>query len=92
MRMLSEDKKLRELEEEERIHAMHEYRGMVRHMPPHERRVLMHLEFDEGDWNILREVFGDEDTAVAAAQIIREAPPEIQILAVQLMNIIEEVA
>lgn len=70
---------------------MNEHRGPERHMPPHERKALMHVEFDEGDWNLLKEVFGDEDTAVAAAEIIREAPPEIQILAIQLMNIIEEV-
>lgn len=51
----------------------------------------MHIEFDEIDWALLKEVFGDEDTALAATEIIREAPPEIQILAIQLMNIIEEV-
>ncbi len=73
------------------LHMMNEHRGTERHMPPHERKALMHVEFDEGDWNLLKEVFGDEDTAVAAAEIIREAPPEIQILAIQLMNIIEEV-
>lgn len=73
------------------LHMMNEHRGPERHMPPHERKALMHVEFDEGDWNLLKEVFGDEDTAVAAAEIIREAPPEIQILAIQLMNIIEEV-
>ncbi len=70
---------------------MNEHRGPERHMPPHERKALMHVELDEGDWTLLKEVFGDEDTAAAAAEIIREAPPEIQILAIQLMNIIEEV-
>ena len=70
---------------------MHEHSGLRRHMPPHERKSLMHVEFDEGDWSLLKEVFGDEDTAVAAAEIIMEAPPEIQILVIQLMNIIEEV-
>ena len=40
----------------------------------------------------MRDIFGDEDTAAAAAAIIREAPPEIQILAVQLINVIKEVA
>lgn len=71
---------------------LNEHRGPERHIPPHERKALMHIEFDEGDWKLLKDVFGDEDTAVAAAEIIREAPPEIQILAIQLMNIIEEVA
>lgn len=74
------------------IHMMHEHRAPGRHIPPHERKALMHVEFDEADWALLKEVFGDEDTALAAAEIIKEAPPEIQILAVQLMNIIEEVA
>lgn len=74
------------------IHMMHEHRVPGRHNPPHERKALMHVEFDEADWTLLKEVFGDEDTALAAAEIIKEAPPEIQILAIQLMNIIEEVA
>lgn len=74
------------------IHMMHEHRVPGRHIPPHERKALMHVEFDEADWTLLKEVFGDEDTALAAAEIIKEAPPEIQILAIQLMNIIEEVA
>lgn len=73
------------------IHMMYEHRGPRRHIPPHERKALINVEFDEADWTLLKKVFGDEDTALAAAEIIREAPPEIQILAVQLMNIIEEV-
>ena len=73
-------------------HMIHERRDPVRHIPPHERKSLMHVAFDETDWNLLRTVFGDEDTASAAAEIITEAPPEIQILAIQLINIIEEVA
>lgn len=72
-------------------HMMKEHRGPMRHMPPHERKALIRIEFDESDWSILREVFGDEDTVVAAAQVIREAPPEIQILAMQLMNLMREV-
>lgn len=74
------------------IHMLHEYRNTGRHIPPHERKALMNIEFDEADWTLLKEVFGDEDTTMAAAEIIREAPPEIQILAFQLMKIIEEVA
>lgn len=71
---------------------IHKHRNHERHIPPHERKVLMHIEFDETDWALLKKVFGDEDTAMAAAEIIRDAPPEIQILAIQLINIIEEVA
>lgn len=74
------------------IQMINEHRGLGMHIPPHERKTFMHIEFNEVDWMLLKEVFGDEDTALAAAEIIREAPPEIQILAIQLMNIIEEVA
>lgn len=73
-------------------HMIHEHKGFGRHIPPHERKAMMQIEFDEGDWNLLKKVFGDEDTAVAATEIIMEAPPEIQILAIQLINIIKEVA
>ena len=89
MKMFAEEKKASGMRGG--FHMMNEHRGPERHMPPHERKALMHVEFDEGDWTLLKEVFGDEDTAAAAAEIIREAPPEIQILAIQLMNIIEEV-
>lgn len=69
----------------------HENRGPGRHIPPHERKALMNVELEEADWILLKKIFGDEDTALAAAEIIKEAPPEIQILAIQLINIIEEV-
>lgn len=71
------------------IHMLHDYRGPVQHIPPHERQTMVYVEFDEQDWTLLKEVFGDEDTAAAAAKIIREAPPEIQILAVQVIKIIK---
>lgn len=74
------------------IHMLHEHRNPGGHILPHERKALINIEFDEADWTLLKEVFGDEDTTTAAAEIIREAPPEIQILAIQLMNVIEEVA
>lgn len=75
------------------VHMIHEHRLPTRHnIPPHERKAMLHIEFDENDWTLLKEVFGDEDTAAAAVDIIKDAPPEIQILAVQLINIIKEVA
>ena len=40
--------------------------------------------------HFLTDVFGDEDTAAAAMEVILEAPPEIQVLAVQLISIIRE--
>lgn len=61
-------------------------------VPPHLRKALISFDFDEKDWTLLKEVFGDEDTAAAAAQIIKESPLEIQILAIQIMNILEEAA
>lgn len=74
------------------LHMMHEHKLPARPIPPHERKAMVHIELDENDWMLLKEVFGDEDTASAAVEIIRDAPLEIQILAVQLINIIKEVA
>lgn len=75
------------------VHMMHKHKLPLKHnIPPHERKAMLHIEFEENDWILLKEVFGDEDTAAAAVDIIRDAPPEIQILAVQLINIIKEVA
>ena len=79
-------------EQEGRIPIMHEPKRPVHPIPPHERKAMVHIEYDEQDWVLLRDIFGDEDTAVAAATIIRESPPEIQLLAVQLINLIKEVA
>lgn len=79
-------------EKREHIYMMKDHRGPERHMLPHERKALLNVELDEREWSLLKEIFGDEDTAVAAAEIIRESPPEIQILAIQLLNLIEEVA
>lgn len=90
MKVFAEDRKVSGMEGGPNI--MHKHSSPGRHMPPHERKALMHVEFDEDDWSLLKEVFGDEDTAIAAAEIIMEAPPEIQILVIQLMNIIGEVA
>lgn len=61
-------------------------------IPPHVRKGLLQVEFDEKDMKTLHSVFGDEDTASAAMEIIKNAPPEIQILAIQLVDIIQEVA
>lgn len=82
----------RKKEKEGRLHMTHEHREPAHHIPPHERKAMVHIEYDEEDWSLMRDIFWDEDTAAAAVAIIREAPPEIQILAVQLINIIKEVA
>lgn len=59
-------------------------------VPPHERKGMITIQFDDRDRNVFTEVFGDEDTASAAADIIHGAPPEIQILAVQVLKMIEK--
>lgn len=89
MKIHNNPERVRETKEEFRM--MHEHRKPTRHIPPHERKAMLNLEFDEQDWILLEKVFGDEDTASAAAQIIHNAPPEIQILAVQLIDMIKEV-
>lgn len=62
------------------------------HIAPHERKNLIQIDFDDRDWKIFKEIFGDEDTANAVVNIIHNAPPEIQILAIQILKMIEEVA
>lgn len=86
MEMFLENKK----ETEGSLHMWDEHRRPGRPLPPNERKTFMRIEFDEADWKLLKEVFGDEDTAIAAAEIIKKAPPEIQILTIQIMDIIEE--
>lgn len=66
------------------------HRGAPPHQPNH--RGIMRLEFSEQDQRIFEEVFGNPDEAAAALDIISNAPPEIQILAIQILKMIEEVA
>lgn len=72
-------------------HMPHEHMRVGRPLPPHERKAMLHIEFGDDDLLLLNKVFGDADTAQAVADIIMDAPPEIQILAVQIMKMIEEV-
>lgn len=58
-------------------------------VPPHMRRQMLHIVFEDKDVAVFQEVFGDEDTAVAAMDILCGAPPEIQILALQILHMIE---
>ena len=80
-------------------HMMHGHRGPARPiLPPErksERKARVDIEYDEQDWELMRDIYGDEDTAAAAAGIIWDAPPEIQILHIQftyLIKLIKEVA
>lgn len=72
-------------------------RGHVGHprpvhpIPPHERRSMFYVEFEERDRELFNVVFGDEDTALAAMSIVHNAPPEMQVVVFQLLKMIEEV-
>lgn len=57
-------------------------------IPPHERKSLISIEFDESDWELFKVVFEDEDEAYAAMQVILKAPPEIQIIMAQLIELV----
>lgn len=59
-------------------------------VPPHERRRMFQIEMSEKDIEILTAVFHDEDTVSAAVEIICNAPPEIQVLVIQILKMIEE--
>lgn len=60
------------------------------HIPPHMRKVFIRTEFSEADWKLFQRIYGDADEAAAAIQVLLDAPPEIQILAMQLIGLIEE--
>ena len=59
-------------------------------LPPHLRHNQLQISFDAQDWEILCRVFGDEDTASAAARIISMSPPEMKVTAFQLIDLIKE--
>lgn len=60
-------------------------------IPPHQRRNLLYVEFDEQDKTVLEMVFGDPDSAYAAMRAFYKAPPEQQIITIQILMQIEEV-
>ena len=88
MKMSIINKKEKEMRKE--VNVIQEHRDCLRPIPPHNRKRAAQVEFNESDWIILKNVFGNEDTALAAVEIINSAPLEIQILATQLMNILEK--
>lgn len=72
-------------------HIHHKPHGAHPHpLHPHERRDMLRVSLDEKDHDALLAVFGDEDSAAAAECIIYEAPPEVQILAVQALSMAEQ--
>lgn len=60
------------------------------HVPPHMHKAFIRIEFSEADWELFQRIYEDEDEAAAAIQVLLNAPPEIQILATQLIKLIEE--
>ena len=59
-------------------------------VPHHEHKGMITLQLDDSDWQVFKDVFGDEDTAAAAVEIVHGAPPEIQILVAQVLDMIEK--
>lgn len=62
-------------------HSMHP-------VPPHERAKMLRISLDEKDREALLAVFGDQDSATSAEQIIYDAPPEVQILSIQALRMV----
>lgn len=46
--------------ERDTIYMVKEHRGQSKHMTPHERKALMHIEFGESDWNLFHTIYSDE--------------------------------
>lgn len=70
--------------------GLEDMRHPARPMPPHMRHQMIHIEFEDKDLAVFQDVFGDEDTAAAAIDILCGAPPEIQLLALQILHMIEK--
>ena len=68
----------------------HSAHGLKHPVPPHERKGMISIQFDDTDWGVFKDAFGNEDEANAAIGIIHGAPPEIQILVAQLLTQIEK--
>lgn len=71
------------------VHMMKVHKPLGKHIPPHERKPLIHIDFSEDDMTLFKRIYGDEDEAAAAVRVLMDAPPEIQILAAQLISLIE---
>lgn len=80
------------INEGDSVPMMKAHKNPGKHIPPHEKKTLIHIEFSEEDIPLFKRIYGDEDEAAAAVHVLMDAPPEIQILAVQLISLIKEVA
>lgn len=56
-------------------------------IPPHERKNMIYVEFDEESKDTLTEMFGNEEEAEVAINMLHCAPPEQQIVAIQLLRL-----
>ena len=74
------------------VHMMKVHKPLCKHIPHHERKSLIHIDFSKDDMMLFKRIYGDEDEAAAAVQVLMDAPPEIQILAAQLISLIKGVA
>ena len=74
------------------IHMTKGHKGPGKFIHPHERKALINIEFEESDIQLFKCIYDNEDDMLAAVQVLMDAPPEIQILAVQLISLIKEVA
>lgn len=57
-------------------------------IPPHERKNMIYLEFDNNSESKLCKLFGSEEEAEIAIKILHNAPPEQQVVALQLFKMI----
>ena len=80
-------KEERSMTEHKEKHFNHSFKH---HLPHHERKGMISIQFDETDWGVFKDAFDNEDEASAAIGIIHGAPPEIQILVAQLLTQIEK--
>lgn len=55
-------------------------------IPPHERKDMVFVEFDEDCENLFKDITGSEEEAEVAMEILHCAPPELQVIAVQLLK------
>lgn len=68
-----------------KAHGLHPHPMHPAH--PYERRAMLRFSLDEKDREVLLAVFDDEDSAASAESIIYDAPSEVQILAIQALNV-----
>ena len=75
------------------VHMMKAHKPLGKHIPPHERKALIHIDFSDDDMMLFKHIYGDEDEAAAAATgIDGRSAGAFRFLSAQLFRLIEEVA